>query len=286
MLTDFLVNVAASVFTAGLFAVFAWTLWWHPKRSQQRFMGVRKATPSIRIYVSRLEIEAGGTRARKPIHRGAEGLAISHIEYRGALAIWNALGLSGPLQKLLARLLSGPEDLHAHSDIEIHPSPRNWTLTDDAQQVNLILLGSPIYNSGTEYYLSLPDKTICFAFDRDPEIPRRYLHVLLGRSAGWYSHEGDHGDTRPPDGTTPKRRSMDVGFVRRINIDQRSIFICAGLGLAATFASVRYLAESWSQIRRECQEREFGLFIRLENQDPNSEPTSTPVVDYAWIEPC
>lgn len=249
-------------------------------------MGVRKATPSIRIYVSRLEIEAAGTRAREPIHRGAEGLAISHIEYRGALAISNVLRLSGPLQKLLARLLSGPEDLHAHSDIEIHPSPREWMPTDDAQRANLILLGSPIYNSGTEYYFSLPDKTRCFAFDRDREIPRRYLRVLLGRSAGWYSREGDHGDTRPSADIIPKIRSMDVGFVRRINIDQRSIFICAGLGVAATFASARYLAESRSQIRRECQEREFALFIRLENQDPNSEPTSTPVVDYVWIEPC
>src|SRR5262245_50834898 len=56
-----------------------------------RFFGVSGKLPSVRIYVSRLEIKPGGTVGFEPIKAGYHGPSISKIEYEGALLLCRKL---------------------------------------------------------------------------------------------------------------------------------------------------------------------------------------------------
>ncbi|HWM94137.1 MAG TPA: hypothetical protein VN493_25495 [Thermoanaerobaculia bacterium] len=246
---DFLVDVAASIFTGAVavVAVYVWS--WLSKRAQRRWMGMSGKKPGLQIYASNLTIKPAGAEPveGEAVTVGFTGAAMNEKEYLSALKLRDSLRPP--------RIIEGVTELFRRrvEPMDVHVCPRKW----DERKVphsNLVFLGSPIYNSGTKHYLK--GERVKFSLDADK---RRVLLI------------DDQEYTR-------SSSVDDYGVIYRMNRNGRSIFICAGLGTEGTCEAANHLAVRWKEIREECQ---GGEFIALLKKNAHS---TRPKITYEYKE--
>lgn len=244
-------NLAANILTAIVGAVGAYVTGWLPKRAQQRWMGMVAKQPSLQIYTSNLKIKRGGTEAveGETITAGFVGSAMNEREYQSALKLRDSLRPSRIIE-VFAELIN-----RRLEQTDVHVCPPKWD-ERRAPLSNLVFLGSPIYNSGTKYYLQ-DNRRIKFVLSTDN---KRVLKI----------EEQEFTRKSEPDGTP--NPSDDVGMICRTNKGGRSIFICAGLGTEGTCDAANHLAVRWRSIREMCGSREFIILLRRNPQTGRPEP--------------
>jgi hypothetical protein len=176
-------------------------------------------------------------------------------------------------------------------DARIEICPERWGQPGLSNDATLVFLGSQIYNSGTYHYVQQrTDILKNVSFHRQPETGVRFLRVNSGgHLEGWYSPYGAHVGVQDMPVLAPElvasEPKTDFGFIQRINErigqnEQRTVFVCAGLGAAATLACADYLGKSWRKIYKQCGTHEFQLLLRLDNQNPNEIPSAEPKVGF------
>ena len=154
---EILINVIADlIVTIGLTLLGVSTIVVFYILERQRllqFFGITNSNPNLSIFVSRLEIKPGGTTGFEPISQGYFGPGIIRVEYKGALLIRDTFR-----SRLFARLPEGFQGWLAQRSValvdldpEIDVSPKN---PDEIPNDNLVLLGTGIYNLGSQIYLN------------------------------------------------------------------------------------------------------------------------------------
>jgi hypothetical protein len=225
-----------------------------------RFFGIHGNMPKIHIYVSRLQVQPGGTKGAEPLKNGYIGPAIIQIEYLGALLVSRLFR-----SKFLALIPQGLKDLLSAvhvtlTDVDITIDVSPTLVTDEVLSENLILVGGGIYNYISLHYLNQQNTPYFFSKNEKGE---RTLKVRSG--IGNIELEG-------------RSSSRELAIIERINDSKRgtSIFICAGLGSSASFGSVRYLVQNWKKLQQHYGQAEFAFCLAFDNQSPD---------DHSVIEP-
>jgi hypothetical protein len=248
--SNFVLGIIGNLIAGALVIVIAYVWGWLPKRSQRRWMSMIGRKSALQIHTSHLFIKEGGAEPveGETVKIGFTGAAMNEMEYLSALKLRDALRPSRVFQaaaELFNRRLE---------QIEVQVGPREWDEQRFAH-ANLVLLGSPVYNSATKYYLSR-QKRVRFSQDQNDQ---RALHIEdqeFRRSAEY----------------------EDYAVICRMNCDDRSVFICAGIGAVGTCEAANHLAKRWQEIKEECGDLEFvALVKKLRN-------SAMPKVQYPYKE--
>lgn len=263
-------NIAANLITASFFTIlgvvaFIW-ISVIQRRQLFRFFGISRSALDLRVYLSQLQVQPGGTKGIEPVTHGYQGPAIVKLDYDAGLLLMDlfqprALALiPDVLRDLLSAIFVTLAEVEA--GIAITPTLADFSAEHDLAQ-NLVTCGSSIYNSVSAYYLKQERAFYTFTKNaegvrvlhaRDPNAP----HLeLMGRDTG---HE-----------LACIQRLKDPDFAT-------TVFICAGLGSGATYGSVDYLVRNWRQLWRRYGDTEFGLCLSFAMTNPDEMPTVEPQV--------
>lgn len=235
------------------FAVYMLT----ERRRIRRFFGIHKNSRHIRIFVSRVHVRRGGAPTLEEGHEGFDGVVISHIEYKAALLLQRKLQ-SIFLLKLPQGFRSWLHDVNPNLSpivAEIEPSPE-LRPQDEPPDGNLVILGGNNYNALTKRCLEIFGPQPCtFEFRYDQQ-----QHQLT-----IYNHEIEE--------CYPARLpTKELGIIQRMRSKQGcTIFICAGAGQGATFGSVKYLLDNWSDLYRKYRNNNFGICVSFPKLAGNPE---------------
>jgi hypothetical protein len=263
MLENVVANVYANLIVASLLAALAIPIFFIDRQKLFRFFGISSRNPTIRIYLSRLEIKPGGTSGIEPISEGYRGPGIARVEYDAALTLQRQLAsrVAGLVPRGVKAWvqLRRPVLFRLEPRIAVSP-PRGEGLA----QENMIVLGSSIYNSVSKSYLEHTSSHFLFETEgghrvvrvRRPGTP----DITLRRVAA-------NGSDR-----------QEIGTIQRFNDHDhsRTVFICAGTGSTATAGSAEYLAAQWPALFRDHRNEEFALYLIFKGQCPDAEIVRPP----------
>ena len=150
-------------------------------------------------------------------------------------------------------------------DPEIDVSPKN---PDEIPNDNLVLLGTGIYNLGSQIYLN--HSSSYFEYTKNDKGER----IFRIRTKGL-------------EGVEIPGRSIDreLGIIQRINDHNhnRVIFICAGLGASATHGCAKYLIDNWQDLNQKYKHNEFGICLAFSGQTYNSDDVVNPKIVYETL---
>ncbi len=260
LFVDFLINVLASVFVGTVAVVAAYVWGWLPKRAQSRWMGMSGKTPHLQIYASNLNIKRADPVEGEAVRTGFIGTAMNEREYISALKLRDSLRAS--------RVFEGIADLFGRQvkQTDVKVCPRKWD-EELVPRSNLVFLGSPIYNSGTKYYL-----------DRQPLVDgKRRVEFVLEDAGRVLRVERQSYMRTSCAGGAPGEYEDDYGVIYRMNLRGISVFICAGLGTDGTCYAANHLATRWKEIKTECGE---GGFICLLEKPAGKRKPNRPLYLY------
>jgi hypothetical protein len=265
MFNEILNNIIANIVSTiliGLIGVVVYFIFFITERKKfYKFLGISKNNSNLRIYLSRLEIVAGGTIGFEPIRKGYIGPSISKIEYEGALLIINQIkhNIIALLPKRLIDWIS-QKNISFHilePSIEISPQ-----LVEEIIYDNLIVIGSGIYNLVAKTFLVHPSCN--FHFIKNEEGVRKI--IVKGPDTNQLLSGGSMGD--------------EVAVIQRINdlTTGITIFLCSGISGEGTYGATRYLSENWKILQKKYGENEFGIGLVFPNQISGSKQIVAPVV--------
>lgn len=228
-----------------------------------RFFGINRNALGVRIYLSRLQVKPGGTEGTEPITTGYVGPTIVQIEYEAGLLLLSlfqprALALiPDMLRELLSALFVTLSDIEARVVV----TPKALSEMDLLE--NLVSIGGAIYNSVSQHYLSQLGSFYYFTKSASGE------RVMRARRSGGPDLEQEG-----------RSRGHELACVQRLKDPDTgvTVFICAGLGSAATYGSVLYLAQHWRRLWRKYGDAEFGVCLAFDNQSHDEFPIATPRV--------
>jgi hypothetical protein len=271
MSDSIIVNLLANLITAailGLIGFVAYAAVFITERNRLvRFFGMKRRPLSVRLYLSRLQIVAGGTTGFESLRDGYVGPSISKIEYDGALLIARSFSSS-----MIALMPASVRTWIAHR------YPRVGTLTPSidvcprhlssvASGGTVIALGGAVYNAITQHYLKHP--SCPFYFDKRAD----------GQRALWKRHVGLR-DYEPPIEIEGRSMARELGIVQKLydSTTDTTVFICAGLGSSATVGCAKYLAENWRSLLHRHGDGAFALCLAFQDQQPDSELVVDPLL--------
>jgi hypothetical protein len=278
------------------------------KRQQlEAFFGLEGGREgSVHIFLSNIYVQAGGTVGVTHIDDGFTGSALTEGEYISALELADEIE-EGPFRGL-SRLLRGffsdkrfespsiceismaPPGTGERSDFSRagFPSPSGegkWSSVDlsgseaalfrGAQTV--ILIGSPVYNSLTDYVTRHPvgvEKTHFRFFRHVPgnaSTSRGITFLQSGNPPG-KPHERRQLSDDERAGVSGERPHFEEFFVierlrgRRQGGRPLTVFVCAGTGTAATVWAVWKLC-TWKDLRKDFENEPFCAMYSLETND-------------------
>jgi hypothetical protein len=225
-----------------------------------RFFGINHNTPTIHIYLSRLEVVPGGTKGAEPIKIGYIGPTLIRIEYLAGLLVRHLFRsrILALIPKTLKDLLSTIHISLSDIDPIIDVSPAH--VAEGILSENLILIGSGVYNYLSLHYLKQDSSPYYFGKNTRGE-----RVVKVRRDVGDLELEG-------------RAFNQELAIIQRINDNKHgtTVFICAGLGSSASYGSVRYLVQNWRKLYRKYGLSEFASCLVFENQPPDSESVVEP----------
>lgn len=229
-----------------------------------RFYGIRQRQDTIRIIISRLDIQPGGAVGTTTVSKGYIGTAVPQPDYEAAVLLQEQLR-----SNVLARFpreardwISGKWVLAAAINpiIELAPAPPSalsWLRCHS--ETNLILLGGPVYNAIAGHYLKCEGAH--FTFTRGAE------------GAGW-DVQSVRGGTLGASGIiTARAEGRELALIQRIlRKDTRaSITMCSGTGAGATLAGAEWLNRNAGKLDRRCGNGEYGVLLEyVDVTDPHS----------------
>lgn len=287
LLSGFALNLATNAITFGAVFLLVQGLAKRNRKALLRFFRLEEPSASVVVYFSRLQIQAGGTTGNEKIEHGYVGPAINKLEYDAALKIRDLVrpglltALPGWLKNVLSPISRRLEDVEVH--FELSPAKGGYIYSQSRKVI--VVVGGAVYNSAAAYHALKPsdlpaaagphqaadgaqhesERAKFFEFTRDAA-GERAVRVVRGATAA-IPIQGR--SAKPPE---------EVGTIERINTkDGVSIFLCNGLGSAATFASVRYLTEYWRKLYDDFGNAEFAVYLRLPEQPRDGENVMQPV---------
>ncbi len=267
LIGQILVNIASNLLTL-VPGVFLFALFVRNRQQLFKFFGIKPSIHKVDIYLSRLEIKEGGTTGveGEDITVGYYGPAINFVEYQAALQIHDLFH-----RRILAWLPEGfiVKPFFAFSkiipDIRIspHTQPEMKRETDERDKNgvrNLILIGDGTYNIYSQSYLKncSPD----YVFKKVNGI-RSVIGVQ-----GTFKNKLIEGRKTKKYKKGEKQVAIIQRFLEPIGSKEghnRTVFLCAGTGSAATCASVRYLIDNWQTIHKAVKPTDtFSILLTLE----------------------
>ena len=270
LLEQVTINVIANIASSIILLLFASIVYFfvYLRERQQllRFFGVDKRHKNIRIYVTRMEIQPRGALGFEPVSKGYTGPAIAKVDYDGAMIIRNLLhSMSFSFLPQGIQDWLGDQNLALLAiDPTVDVSPLSLEAIKDA---NIITLGTGIYNIVSKHYLEHPSCHFIFTKNEQGE---RVIKI----------RQGGLKDVEIPG----RSENRELGIIQRINDsrEHNTIFVCAGLGLSATYGCSRFLVEKWKDIQRKYRNNEFSLCLAFPQQDEDSETVVNPIIVYEW----
>ncbi|WP_156934822.1 hypothetical protein [Pseudonocardia spinosispora] len=272
IVVDLLVNVAANIIAAFVVGFIALAiLTGYRSRGVRRFFGVASGGSSIKIFLSTIAVNPGGTRGTAEIKEGFHGDAMTELEYKHALE-FAALMRSGSFSWILTTIFgtrSGADRIL--STIEHSPSFRQNTRVTPGGEVSYdsnaisaslrentctILIGGPIYNLLTHHIFRHRPKNAddmrFFEFIRRNDPDGKALRGI--RALGVYPR--DYIRTEGED------HIEDYFVVCRLTVEKKKkVFVCAGTCTAATAAAVDQLTD-WRKFEK-YGTNDFGVLYRI-----------------------
>jgi hypothetical protein len=261
-------GVAANLITTSTFTILGVTAFIWLSVSQRRrlfrFFGVNRRVLGVRIYLSQLQVQPGGTKGTEPVSQGFTGPAIVKMEYDAGLLLVNlfrprALAL---VPDLLRELLSAISVTLADVDVDVEIAPTLDTFSRDLHVAqNLITCGGAIYNAISHYYLNQDRSFYFFATNADGE---RVIKVRDNSATGL---EGQG-----------RASGHELACIQRLKDPEfgTTVFICAGLGSGATYGSVDYLVSNWRRLLHRYGDKEFGICLAFKTTAHDEPPTVQP----------
>ncbi len=250
---EVLVNISSNALTAVVGVTLYLLYEAFRRRNIVAFFGISRSAPRVSIFLSNIQILPGGSAGIEGIATGYHGPSISKLEYEGALPLQRLLRdkpwpILNDIREGFEGKLLGIRQL----EVEIELSPPNPLKDVTISPGTLIVAGSPIYNSYTDYYVN------------------RYFRKDHVDSAYYYFHrEADgerviklHRKGLSSDSLLQGRKhKVESAFIQRINDSEHglTVFICAGLGASATYGSLRFLRKHWQRLQRDYGDREFMI---------------------------
>jgi len=250
-------GIASNLVTAALVTILGITAFVYfsiiERRYLFRFFGINNIAPALRVYLSRLQVKAGGTEGTEEIQSGYVGPTIVQSEYEAGLLI---LELFRPsvfviIPDVLRALLGSLFLTMSTIRVRLGVSPRTISeVTESELSDNIITVGGSVYNSVS--LLCLAEKRSFYYFSKNHDGERV---IMIRRSSG-------------PDTEVPVGPNQGLAFIERMKDPDRGItvFVCAGLGSAATRGSVEYLVQNWRRLRRRYENTDFGFCLAFDNQ--------------------
>jgi len=227
--------------------------------------------PNIKVYVSRLTIVARGAEGCEELKEGYTGPAITKLEYDAALMVCNTIGI-----KLLARLPQKAQDWLAQRRIGLQALNQSIDISPECDKLdeikfeNMVIAGSTVYNAVAKYYFQ--HETCHFSFEKiaKPEGKERIFRIRMGGMS----------DVVIP-GLSIGR---ELGILQRIHDKKHgnTVFLCSGLGVNATYGTVRFLIRNWRQLQRKYKYNEFALCLAFPNQLLDGDKVIEPVIVYSY----
>lgn len=265
-------------------------------RSKRSFFGLDgHRAGAIQILLSNLSTRPGGTRGVIPLNSGYTGDAITLGEYSAARQLADQLDRV-PTTRWLAAL-GLPKGYEFTSErvcaIDVSPSvpkkPR--PMFDESGQCVLesgvfphkakaemeaqlekaqtaILIGSPIYNTVTDYLLGRCAWTentlghVRFVRRGGPGEAGRYCLALQTQGAWEALTRADR------DQPHALEYFLVAKVVRPSSAGHRMAFVCCGTSVRATVWAVRTLTEEWRTMHKQFGRQEFCLTYSLSTDDP------------------
>lgn len=270
-----LVNLATVVMFALMAAAMTSRRW---RRAQRNFFGLSgHGAKQIRIRVSNLWINQGGTMGNIPVRRGFEGSAITEGEFKAGLDLSAALQ-TRPLARMIRAIASqlGADSATSPitSDIAACPPPMQHGAAIETAEAPgcLILIGGPVYNSLTHLVMGGDGGRSTIVWIERGKTPdnERYFGIYVPPShAG-----GNDADIFFPTSRQVGNSTLNDAFfvVEKLSgwgPNHTTIFICAGTGNAATTAAVAEIAQ-WRRLRAEFGNEPFAVVFKMVTTTPNA----------------
>lgn len=229
-------NVLAEFVALVLLVVAGWILYSLTRRRRLlRFFGILSSRRIV-VYLSHLQIVAGGALDIMGIPRSYEGTAVAFGEMAVGSQFRDLFNYFVPSLSENPGFLS--QLLISDVQVQVLASPLNQQQVERA--TSFITLGSPFYSaasafaetSGSQAKFDLAAPTIIVA------------------------------------GIAPVAHT-DYGFVERIiDSNRRSVFYAAGLPELGTIGAANYLAEQWSQLSKKYgNDRNFLVMLEFDASD-------------------
>ena len=277
VLGQVLLGIIVNFITVVLFALIVVGLtarrWRH---GQRHFFGLsERRVNEIRIRVSNLWINYGGTTGNVPLRKGFEGPAISEGEFRSALQLSTALQ-TRPLARILdAIALQLGADTATNpiiADVAACPPPMQPAAAVEVAEAPgcLILIGGPMYNSLTHLVMGADGNGSTVVWmDRGKAQDTGPIGIYVRASRPG----GDDDDIFFPGQRKVGERVLHDAYflVEKLTgwgANRSTIFVCAGTGNAATAAAVREVAQ-WRRLRAEFGDGPFAVVFKFVTTSPN-----------------
>ena len=269
-----LVNLATVIFFA-LLALLMTARWW--RRSRRGFFGIAaREAPDIRIHISNLWINHGGTTANVLITKGFQGSAISEGEFRSGL--WLSRMLSA---RTVARLVGavgaqlGADNVMNPVAASVAACPPPGGRAEAIEMLELpgctVLIGGPMYNSMVH---ALMDRAGI-----------KGSQVWMGRGItpgttgnfGFYAPSLISGTSEievfsPGERHVGSSITYDTYYllekITGFGPNNSTIFVCAGTCNASTAAAVEELGK-WRHFRSEFGDGPFALVCKMVTDSPD-----------------
>lgn len=255
------------------------------RRRYHTVFGLSNAKPTVRIFVSALDVRAGTTAGAEPLHKGFTGLAIQRAELLGARELESLLVSAPipfrfkPLDYLLGQLFFSFKRIGATIDAGHRGLALDLTSP-------LVLVGTRIYNHVTHALVREPDSDPVQLHEQAFDPFFVYTKNLAGERTFMRNPKktsnikliapieaGREPDREQTDQLAIVERHWDVAGSRAI------ILIC-GVGSLATASALRFVAEQHSACCR-FQERHgrapnnnWAILLKAERQ-PDDLPGGT-----------
>lgn len=247
--------------------------YWQNRKDKLYFFGINNDKFDTKIYVSRLEIKENGTEGNIDIERGFSGPAINKLEYEAGLLIQKELE-----SKTIALLPKKFRDWLGKKNvilntlkipIVISPHRNRESSIKNYINSNLFLLGSSMYNLPSKYYLEkyLPDQAEQYGlyenyciYDQDQKKCERIIGIR-------FKNTNDFEDFKPKG----RSHERELAIIHKFKDKDTgmTIFLFLGHGSSATFGSVRYLVNKWSELYIKYKHKEFIICLAFRGQRAN-----------------
>jgi hypothetical protein len=232
-----------------------------------KFFGITNESLNENIYLSCMQIKAGGTTGCEEITVGYQGPSTSKLEFDAGILVQNLLkGITIPF------LSKDTQDRLSEKNITLYPLFPEIKISPEYRKPitfeNSILIGSPIYNSVSKYYIECQEHYFYFAKENGNRVIK-----AVENGFDYVIHPG-------------RAEGRELGIIERYNDKEHGsvVFICAGIDASATFGCARYLVQHWKSLYKKYGTKKFGICLVFEDQVRGNDVVVNPKLFHSFSE--